>query len=109
MDQDGNGHGWGHANFAKRSYLIKSLVEGTLIIEVRMMKAVASTEPPFIPKNPINKIILEKFMDEENGVSAQDVCCACGGGRSVKLLQEPGMWRWEMNCVMVSCLVYVDL
>jgi len=53
-------------NFGRRSTIMESLVNGSLIIEVRMKdmstdKAITQ----FIPTNPINKNVLQKFMDEE--------------------------------------------
>ena len=59
--------GW--LNFAKRSKLISSLVDGTLIIEVRMRLSVPikSSPPPFfIPENPsVCKTIQGVFLDEK--------------------------------------------
>jgi len=58
--------GYYHANFATRSELIDLLVDGSLIFEVRIRPS--STDKSithFIPTNPINKNILELFMDEE--------------------------------------------
>ena len=42
------------------------LVDGTLIVEVRMRTIGEKTTSPFIPENPISKNILSKFMDEES-------------------------------------------
>ena len=42
------------------------LVDGTLILEVRMRTIGEKTTSPFIPENPISKNILSKFMDEES-------------------------------------------
>jgi len=64
---DGAGTSWYyHGNFAKRSKLMDSLVQGSLVIEVRMKST--STDKSitqFIPKNPIHKNVINKFMDEE--------------------------------------------
>jgi len=68
-------------NFAKRSTLINSLVEGTLVIEIRMRQV--STDKPiiqFIPSNPINKNVLELFMDEDTA----DVVFEVGGQQQTK-------------------------
>ena len=52
-------------NFAKRSTLLKSLVNGTLVVELRMRPKDPTRPPPFIPENPSKcKIIQSMFMDE---------------------------------------------
>ena len=57
----------GDCDFAKRSKLIKALVKGTLVIEVRMRLIEASKlSTQFIPENPLNKNILNKFNKEES-------------------------------------------
>ena len=64
---DGDDHCWGFFNFAKRSKLMSSLVDGTLVIEVRMRLSVPtkSVHPPFIPENPLTKMIQGLFLDEK--------------------------------------------
>ena len=58
---------WGHINFAERRRLLKYLVKGTLVIEVRMKLVEESKySSQFIPQNPINNFILNKFNDEES-------------------------------------------
>ena len=52
----------GLVNFYKLA-LIENLVDGTLIIEVRMKQTAKSTL--FIPENPLTKIILNMFNYEE--------------------------------------------
>ena len=64
-------------NFAKRTKLMKSLVNRALVIEVRM-KTLTSTSKSisqFIPTNPFNKNVSELFMDEETA----DVVFEVGG------------------------------
>jgi hypothetical protein len=58
---------WEISNFAKRSDLLNSLVNGTLIIQVRIRSAnpTTSVPPPFIPKNPLTKMIQEEFLEEK--------------------------------------------
>ena len=58
--------GKGTYNFARRSKLMDALIEGTLIIEVRMKLIEPKFASQFIPENPINKNILNKFNDEES-------------------------------------------
>ena len=58
---------WCMTNFAKRSRLLDKLVDGSLVIEVRLKPT--STDKSitqFIPTNPINKNVLQKFNDEES-------------------------------------------
>jgi hypothetical protein len=57
---------WG-VDFAERSDLLRYLVKGTLIIEIRMRlaKPTTSVSPPFIPENPLNKMIQEGFLEEK--------------------------------------------
>jgi len=58
---------WGYTDFAKRSTLMDILVQGSLVIEVRMKST--STDKSitqFIPTNPLTKNVLQKFMDEES-------------------------------------------
>jgi hypothetical protein len=73
MDDDG---AWGDTNFAMRSKVIDSLVDGALVIEVHM-KLVDRTKP-FIPENPSCKIIQGMFMDEEFA----DIAFEVGGQQS---------------------------
>jgi len=59
---------WSNGYFAERSTILKSLVEGTLIIEVQMRLAdpTKTIPPPFIPKNPACNYLQKVFMDEES-------------------------------------------
>ena len=60
---------WGWGNFASRSDLFSSLVDGTLVIEVRMKltKPADSVPQPFIPENPSAcKIIQGLFMNKKS-------------------------------------------
>ena len=77
-DPDGDNvqNAWFNANFAKRSTLMDALIEGTLIIEVRMRSKAIEVHKQFIPENPINNIILESFNDEESA----DVIFEVGSG-----------------------------
>jgi len=66
-------------SFAKRSTLLELLVNGSLLIEVRMKKP-SSPITHFIPTNPFNKFMLELFMDEETA----DVLFEIGGEQQTK-------------------------
>ena len=59
---------WGETDF-NRSSIIDTLRDGALVVEVRMRQVEPSTtspSEPFIPENPLCKIMLSKFMDEES-------------------------------------------
>ena len=63
----GEGNAWHTDDFAKRSTLMELLVQGTLVIEVRMkLPSAGESITQFIPSNPINKNVLQKFMHEES-------------------------------------------
>jgi hypothetical protein len=68
VSPEGTGlNGWGFS-FVKRSKLLSSLVDGTLVIEVLMRLATPtkSVPPPFIPENPSScKTIAGVFLDEK--------------------------------------------
>ena len=71
------GNSWCTLNFARRSALVDALIKGALIIEVRMKVVEASKlSSQFIPTNPLNKNILNKFNDEESA----DVLFEVGSG-----------------------------
>ncbi|KAL3762575.1 hypothetical protein ACHAW5_003113 [Stephanodiscus triporus] len=75
-----NTDAWGFNNFATRSKILDSLVDGALIIEVqlKLVDPPTQTRPPFIPENPSCKIIQGMFMDEESA----DIVFEVGGGES---------------------------
>ena len=76
-DGDDATNSLGDSDFAKRSKLIKALVKGALIIEVRMRLIEASKlSSQFIPTNPLSKNILNKFNDEESA----DIIFEVGSG-----------------------------
>ena len=60
------GSAWAIPDFAKRSTLMELLVQGSLVIEVRMKSTTTDeTIIQFIPTNPLCKNVINKFMDEE--------------------------------------------
>jgi hypothetical protein len=64
-------------SFAQRSEIMDSLVDGALVINVHMTLVNPPTSfPPFIPENPLYKIIQDMFMDEESA----DIVFEVGGG-----------------------------
>jgi len=66
-DGDGDDYCWGFINL-ECTKLLSSLVDGTLVIEVRMRLSVPtkSVPPPFIPENPVAKMIQGLFLDEKS-------------------------------------------
>jgi len=69
------------SNFAQRSTIMDILVDGTLVIEVRMkLPSTSNKVKQFIPANPFNKNMLELFMDEETA----DVVFEVGGEQQKK-------------------------
>ena len=71
------GYGW--PNFATRSEILSSLINGTLIIDIqmRLAKPTTSVPPPFIPENPFAKNIQRMIMDEDFG----DISFVVGGNQ----------------------------
>jgi len=62
----GRNNTWFVKNFAKRSKLMNALVDGSLVIEVRMKDmSTGKSITQFVPTNPINKNMLELFMNQE--------------------------------------------
>ena len=74
MGSQSCGRGW--RDFAERSTIIDSLVDGTLVVEVHMKSPtpIKATLPHFIPENPCSKNILQMFNDEDSA----DVVFAVG-------------------------------
>jgi hypothetical protein len=54
-------------DFALRSDLLRYLVNGALVIDIHMKLATPtkSVPPPFIPENPLTKMIQEEFLEEK--------------------------------------------
>jgi hypothetical protein len=68
----GNWRRWSHFG---RSEIMKSLVDGALVIKVHIELIGPPETPPFVPLNPSCKIIQGLFMDEEDA----DVVFEVGG------------------------------
>ena len=66
-------------HFTKRTTLLSSLVNGTLVIKVclRLVKPTKFVSPPFIPENPFAKNIQRMITDENFG----DISFAVGGNQ----------------------------
>jgi hypothetical protein len=72
--------GFGLLNFTKRSKLLNSFINDTLVIEVRMRPLVPekSSPSPFIPENPSAcKIIQGLFMNDKSA----NIVFEVGGGK----------------------------
>jgi hypothetical protein len=70
---------WNFTNFAERSTLLSSLVNGVLVIEVRIKLATPtkSVPTPFIPENPVAKMIHGLFLDKKSA----DIVFEVGGDK----------------------------
>ena len=88
-----SGNAWGRrdahgdSNFAERSTLMGSLINGTLVIEVRMKLEQCETisTPQHVPANPIMKNVLKLFNDEESADVVFEVGLQQAGIRSKTL------------------------
>ena len=76
---------WGYSDFAKRTQVLTNLVKGALVVEVRMKLIEASKlSSQFIPTNPLNKNILNKFNDEESADVVFEVGSGSQEGRNTR-------------------------
>ncbi|KAL9189421.1 hypothetical protein ACHAXT_009096 [Thalassiosira profunda] len=71
----------GYRSFAKKSVLLRSVVNGTLIVEVRVRKKIDSNEasprePVFIPNNPFACAAIRQMYNDEK---TSDVTIEVGG------------------------------
>ena len=96
---DAAGDDWGF-ELAKRSTLLSSLVDGTLVIEVRMRLTTPtkSVPPPFIPENPVAQMIQGVFMDEKYS----DIVFEVVGEEEPKILQRKSPWQQLPSQLIVS-------
>jgi len=76
---DSERNAWSKDNFEKRSVLLSALVNGALVIEVRI-KLADTNSTQFIPTNPFSKNVLELFMHEESA----NVIFEVGGQKQAK-------------------------
>ena len=58
------GNSWTINDFAKRTKLMKSRVNGSLVIELQMKMSADSSTTQFIPTNPLCKNVFQLFNDE---------------------------------------------
>ena len=110
-DDDTSARGW--PNFSKLTTLLRSLVNGTLVIQVHMKlaKPTKSVPPPFIPENPSTCItIQEAFMDEKHSDIVFKVAEGKGKSNAMKVTKtDPVMF--PAHCVIVAkcSSVFADL
>ena len=87
-------------HFATHLSLLSSLINGTLIIEVRMRLTTPtkSVPPPFIPENPVAQMIQGVFMDEKYS----DIVFEVVGEEEPKILQRKSPWQQLPSQLIVS-------
>jgi hypothetical protein len=105
--------GRGFVNFATRSSLLSSLVNGTLIIKIcmRLATPTKSVPPPFIPENPFAKNIQRMIIDEKYSDIVFEV--AENHGREIVMMKVTKTVR-EMfpahRVIVASCSsIFADL
>jgi hypothetical protein len=102
----------GFTNFAERSTLLSSLVNGTLIIEIRMKLATPTkvVPPPFIPANPFAKSIQGMIIDENFG----DISFTVGGQQKKNNAEKvakitPIIFHAHRDIVANASSIFADL
>jgi len=95
----------GFTNFAKRSKLMRSLVKGTLIIEVHMKlaKPTKSVPPPFIPENPLTKMIQGLFLDEKSSDIIFEVAEGKGKNSAMKVAKTASVSFPAHRLIVENC------
>jgi speckle-type POZ protein len=83
--------------------LLSSLVNGALIIEVRMKLATPtkSVPPPFIPENPVAKMIQGLFLDKKSADIIFEVVSEVGGDKGKDNNASPAHRLIIENCSSV--------
>jgi hypothetical protein len=72
---------WCARNFSERSTIMNALVDGSLIIEVRLKSTTTDkSKTQFIPTNPFNRNVSELFNEEETA----DLVFEVGGQQQAK-------------------------
>jgi hypothetical protein len=98
-----NGQGW--TNFAERSTLLSSLVNGALVIEVRMKLATPtkSVPPPFIPENPVAKMIHGLFLDKKSADIIFEVAEGKGKNSAMKVAKTAPVTFPAHRLIVENC------
>jgi hypothetical protein len=110
-DADEDDH-WGFTYFAKLSDLLRSLVNGTLVIEVHMRLATPtkSVPPPFIPENPVAKMIQGLFLNDKSSDIIFEVAEGKGKNSAMKVTKTaPVTFAAHRVIVENSSTVFADL
>mmetsp|Transcript_13569 Transcript_13569/g.29503 ORF Transcript_13569/g.29503 Transcript_13569/m.29503 type:complete len:408 (+) Transcript_13569:38-1261(+) len=91
-------------NFALRSKIRDSLIEGTLVIDVQMKQVEPSKTPPFIPENPSAcKIIQNMFMDEKSADVVFEVGLQKRGGGARKKAKVSQITFYAHRFILQQC------
>jgi hypothetical protein len=102
---------WGFHNFALRSDLMSWLVNGTLVIEIRMrlVTPTKSVSPPFIPENPSAcKIIQGLFMNNQSADIVFEV--AVGKDSATKVAKTAPVTFPAHRLIVENCSsIFADL
>jgi hypothetical protein len=100
-------------DFTKRSKLMRSLINGTLVIQVHMKLATPTkfVPPPFIPENPVAKMIQGLFLDEKSSDIVFEVAEGKGKKNSAKKVTktDPVMFPTHRVIVAKCSSVFADL
>jgi hypothetical protein len=95
----------GFTDFASRTKLMRSLVDGTLVIEVRMRLTVPkkSVPPPFIPENPVIEMIQGLFLDEKSSDIVFEVAEGNGKNSAMKVAKTAPVSFSAHRLIMENC------
>ena len=102
----------GFTNFAKRSTLLSSLINGTLIIEVHMKLATPtiSVPPLFIPENPVIEMIQGLFLDEKYSDIVFEVGADKGKNSAMKVAKTAPVTFPAHRVIIENCSsIFADL
>ena len=104
---------WDFPDFAFRSDLMSSLVNGTLDIEVcmKMAKPTKSVPPPFIPENPSAcKILQGLFLDEKYSDIVFEVAEGKGKNNAMKVAKTAPVLFKAHRVIVENCSsIFADL
>ena len=94
----------GSKNFASRTDLLSSLIDGTLVIEVHIKLSVpaASSPLPFIPENPFGKRMQRLFLNDKSA----DIMFEVGGEEQLKSnamkIAKTASVTFPAHCIIVE-------
>jgi hypothetical protein len=105
-------NGGGFLNFAPRLLLLSSLINGTLVIVVHMKLATPtkSVPPPFIPENPVAKMIQGLFLDEKSSDIIFEVAEGKGKNSAMKVAKIAPVTFSAHRVIIGNCSsIFADL